>query len=73
MAGQKINDHASWIGSAPSGMPMPMHTKTKSYTSAEGAGHVGTDYPDTTEAIQRDQSGGISKVKSHSMKTGYRN
>lgn len=73
MSGKRIDDHSDWIGGKEKGMPLPMHTKTKSYSSAEGAGHVGTSYPDTDEAIKRDQDMGISSAKRHPMKSGYRN
>ena len=46
--------------------------KTKMESSAEGAGHEGTQYSDTTEMIKRDQDHGISKIKGHPMKSGYR-
>jgi len=73
MAGRKINDHSFWAGAKGKDTVFPDGPhKTKMEMSAEGAGHVGTDYPDTTEAIRRDQMQGDSKIKSHKMKTGYR-
>ena len=44
----------------------------KEFHSAEGSGEITMDYPDTTEAIHRDQSHADSKVKGHKMKPGYR-
>ena len=70
MSGRRINDY----GGMPHTSDMSMKSKThlKEYHSAEGAGHLGTTYPDTTEEIRRDQMKGDSEVKSHKMKTGYR-
>ena len=71
MAGRKIDDHASFAG-MPGEMALPTGNKLKTFRSAEGSGHVGTEYSDTTEMIHRDQSHGDSKIKSHRMKSGYR-
>ena len=73
MSGQKINDHSSWMGSAGKDMVMPQGVKTKSYSSAEGAGELGK-YEDTTEAIRASQEASKSKAKAHPMKQpNYRN
>ena len=73
MSGRRIDDHASWIGKPGKGMVLPDGGgKTKMESSAEGAGHEGTQYSDTTEMIKRDQDHGISKIKGHPMKSGYR-
>lgn len=70
MSGMKITDHAFFAGS---GSPkFPVGNKTKEYSSAEGSGKVGM-YEDTTEAIKKQQEMGNSKIKSHPMKSGYRN
>lgn len=71
MAGQRIDDHASWIGAAPRGEVFPKGVKTKSYESASGDGGI-TDYPDTSELIKRDQDGAIRKSKSQKTEPGYR-
>jgi hypothetical protein len=70
MAGRKITD----FGGEPhtSEMMMKSKNKVKSFSSAEGAGAIGMDYPDTTEAIHRDQDHGHGKIKSKPMKPGYR-
>ena len=70
MSGRKIDD----MGGRPSTSDAMMASKThtKKYSSAEGAGHVGADYPDTTEAIKRDQEGAIRKIKSNKQKSNYR-
>jgi hypothetical protein len=70
MAGRKITD----MGGMPhtSDMSMKSKTHTKEYHSAEGSGHVGTNYSDTTEAIRNDQMAGDGKIKGHKMKPGYR-
>jgi hypothetical protein len=72
MSGQKINDHSSWIGKGSDGSVFPMGVKTKSESSAEGAGALGT-YEDTTQAIKSVQSQCVSKLKGRPLKTGYRN
>ena len=43
----------------------------KEERSAEGAGGI-MDYPDTTEAIHRDQKAGEGKLRGRQMKPGYR-
>lgn len=70
MSGRRINDY----GGQPHTSDMSMKSKThvKHYHSAEGSGHVGSMYPDTTEDIHRDQEHGDSKIKSKPMKSGYR-
>jgi hypothetical protein len=70
MAGRHINDHGGYPAS--SDAMMKSGNRVKHYHSAEGSGHVGTDYSDTTEMIHRDQMHGDSKTKSHKMKPGYR-
>lgn len=73
MAGRRIDDHSFWAGGRgkDSVLPDGPH-KVKTEKSAEGAGAISMDYPDTTEGIHRDQMHADSKVKSHKMKTGYR-
>lgn len=68
---QRIDDHSSWAGKAPKGVPFPMESKMKEETSAEGAGRLG-EYDQTTEDIRRDQMSGEGKMKSKPMKPGYR-
>jgi len=73
MAGRRIDDHSFWAGKGGKESPMPMQSKMRQEKSAEGgAAHVGMDYPDTTEAIERDQDHSASKAKAHKMKAGYR-
>jgi hypothetical protein len=75
MSGRRIDDQKMWAGTTNSGgkiFPDGPH-KLKEEESAEGAGHVGIDYPDTTEAIHRDQDEGVGKLESRRMKPGYRN
>lgn len=71
MAGRHISDHSAWCGKGGKGTVLPDGAKTKQEHSAEGTGHI-MDYPDTTEAIHRDQSHADKKAKSQPMKTGYR-
>jgi len=68
---QRINDHSFWAGKGSKGSVFPMGVKTKSESSAVGAGGE-PDYEDTTESIKSAQDMGIGKAKSHPMKPGYR-
>lgn len=70
MSGRKINDY----GGMPHSSDMAMKSKThlKEFHSAEGSGHLGTMYPDTTEQIRENQMKGDGKVKAHKTKEGYR-
>lgn len=69
---QRIDDHASWMGKSSKESPLPMESKMKFESSAEGAGSE-MDYEDTTEEIRKQQVDGTRKVKSHPMKPNYRN
>lgn len=70
MSGRKMNDY----GGMPHTSDMAMKSKNslKEFHSAEGSGHVGEMYSDTTEKIHRDQMMGNGKIKSHPMKEGFR-
>lgn len=70
MSGRRINDYGGYPHSSDDAMKSK--NKLKGFTSAEGSGHLGTEYPDTTEMIERDQDKGDSKIKSHPVKPGYR-
>jgi hypothetical protein len=72
MAGQKINDHGSWIGKGSDGTVFPMQAKMKSESSAEGFGGL-SHYEDTTEAIKSQQEMNKRKVHAHPHKAGTRN
>ena len=71
MAGRRIDDHKSWMGAAEKGGVMPAGAKMKQERSAEGDGGI-MDYPDTTEAIHKDQEMSAGKMKQHPLKSGYR-
>lgn len=73
MSGRRIDDHSFWAGGKgkDSVFPDGPH-KVKTETSAEGSGHLGSEYPDTTEDIRRDQMQGDSKIKGRKIKSGYR-
>jgi hypothetical protein len=71
MASRRIDDHSFWAGSRSKESVLPMQAKMKQESSAEGAGHLG-DYPDTTEAIKKDQGMQDKKMRSQSMKPGFR-
>lgn len=73
MSGRRIDDHSVWAGKAPKGSVFPEGAKVKEERSTEGAGHIGTEYPDTTEKVHGDQMKGVGKIKSHNIKSGYRN
>lgn len=72
MSGRKIDDHASFAGK-PGKLALPEGNKVKTEHSAEGSGHLGSLYPDTTEQIREGQMKGDAKTKSHAIKPGYRN
>lgn len=72
MSGRRINDHASFAGKGGKDHVLPIGNKVKHEQSAEGSGHEGMAYSDTTEMIHRDQKHADSKIKSHKMKEGYR-
>jgi hypothetical protein len=52
-------------------MVMPQGVKTKSESSAEGAGSL-SRYEDTTETIRAQQKMSDAKIKSHPMKPLFR-
>jgi len=71
--GQRIDDHSFWAGKKgkDSVFPDGPH-KCKDESSAEGAGSL-AKYEDTSEAARATQSSISSKIKSHPLKSGYRN
>ncbi len=71
MSGRKIDDHASFAGKGGK-YPLPEGNKMKTFHSAEGVGHEGHDYPDTSEAIHKDQVASDRQAKKQKMKPGYR-
>jgi hypothetical protein len=71
MSGRRITDFGGYPHT--SDMSMKSKTKVSHEKSAEGAGHLGAEYPDTTQDIYRDQEHGIKKAKGHQIKPGYRN
>lgn len=71
MAGRHINDHGSWIGKGSKGVPLPMESKMKQETSAEGFGGL-SHYEDTTETIKSQQEMAKKDVHKHPMKPGHR-
>ncbi len=70
--GQRIDDHSFWAGGASKESPLPMQSKMKQYSSAEGAGSE-MDYEDTTEKVKAQQVEGVRQAKKHPMKPLYRN
>lgn len=72
MSGRKIDDHSSFAGKSGKNYPLPEGNKMKAFHSAEGAGHEGSEYPDTSEKIHGEQVKGSGKIRSQKMKEGYR-
>lgn len=72
MAGRRIDDHASFAGKAGKEYPLPDGNKMKPFHSAEGSGHVGEDYDDTSERIHGVQMKGDKEIKKQKPKQGYR-
>jgi len=72
MAGRKIDDHSFWGGKGEAGSVFPDGAHKLHMEKDDG--HAGgiTDYPDTTEHIERDQEEGVGKVKKQPLKSGYR-
>lgn len=70
MSGRRIDDYGGYPHSSDDAMKSK--NKLKEFKSAEGSGHLGAEYPDTTEMIERDQDKGDSKIKSHPIRPGYR-
>lgn len=70
MSGRRIHDY----GGMPHTSDMSMKSKNsvKHFSSAEGSGHIGMEYSDTSEMVKRDQEHGDSKIKKHQIKPGYR-
>ncbi len=71
MSGRRIEDRGGYPHT--SDMSMKSKNSVKHFSSAEGKGHVGMEYSDTTEMVKRDQEHADRKVKGHPMKSGYRN
>lgn len=70
--GRKIDDHSFWAGGKSKGSVFPEGVHTKNESSADGAGGI-SRYEDTTETIKEQQVMGDRKIKSHPMKSNYRN
>ena len=71
MSGRKISDHSFWGGSSSKESVLPLGSKMKQESSAEGSGALGY-YEDTTQAIKSQQEMSVRKVKSHPHKAGTR-
>lgn len=68
----RIDDHANWIGGKSKESPLPMQSKMKQYTSANGAGSE-IEYEETSEDIKMHQEKNDAQVKKHPMKPHHRN
>lgn len=71
MGGQRIDDHASWVGARGKNVPLPDGAKMKQISDKEGAGSV-MRYEDTEEAIGKVQGESVRKIKGDPLKPGYR-
>jgi hypothetical protein len=67
-----IKDRSFWAGGPQEGNAVPVGTRAKMESSAEGAGHL-SDYPDTSEDIKKGQMAAVGKIKANPIKPGYRN
>lgn len=72
MSGRKIDDHKFWAGSSEEGTVFPKGAKMKAERSGESEGDLGSNYPDTTDDIRRDQDRGADKIRSRPVKPGNR-
>lgn len=66
MGGRKISDHGGWPGKG-----LPDGVKKQSMSHGTGDGELST-YEDTAEAKKAQQEAGVSKMKSKTMKPGYK-
>jgi hypothetical protein len=72
MSGRRIDDHTAWMGKGSGGSVLPLGSKMKQMSSAEGAGSLDS-YEDTSEKIKAQQELNIRKAKSEGRKDLYRN
>lgn len=72
MGGQRIDDHAAWMGSRGKHTVLPDGAKTKHVRSTEGIGSV-ANYEDTNDKIVEQQEISNRKVKGHPRKDMFRN
>jgi stringent starvation protein B len=72
MSGRRIDDHSFWAGKRGKGTVFPEEAKMKEVAASEGAGHLGSRYPDTEEEIHRTQEDSKRKAKEREPKPGYR-
>ena len=71
MAGKRIDDHAAWCGKGSGGSVLPLGSKMKQMSSAEGSGSL-SHYEDTSETIKSQQEMNVRKAKSQPQKAGHR-
>lgn len=71
MAGRRIDDHSSWMGSRGKHSVLPDSAKMMQVKSADGDGAV-EYYEDTNDTIVAQQQNGVRHAKGHKMKPGYR-
>jgi hypothetical protein len=66
-----MNDRTPDFGKGRKGSVFPEEVHVKEMATPTGAGKI-MDYPDTEEAIHRDQEKGISEMHKKKMKPGFR-
>jgi len=69
---QKVHDHGSWAGMGSKGNPLPMGNKEKYFTTAEGAGMLGS-YEDNESDIKAQQEANLRQQRKNEFKPGQRN
>jgi hypothetical protein len=72
MASRRIDDHSFFAGKAEHGSVFPDGSHKLKMERDDGHAGSISDYPDTTEAIERDQESGVKAIHRQPMKTGYR-
>lgn len=70
--GRMLTDRNANMGGGRKGSVFPESVSVREMSSVRGAGEM-KDYPDTEQHVKRDQEHGISKIKGHAQKPGYRN
>lgn len=71
MANRRIDDHSFWAGEKPEGSVFPQKSKMRSIPPSDGAGGI-ENYPDTEQAIHRDQGEGADQMEGRPLRPGYR-
>jgi len=70
--GRRIDDRSAWMGSSSSENPLPMSSKERSFSSADGVGELSM-YEDTSEAIKSQQEANNRQAMKNRFGPGQRN